>query len=256
MPFIDQSCTSIPAWHFFTRELFRAPSWIFTPALSFGQDGSPLPLRPAVRVTLHSCFATVLRSYLRSSSTPIQSSPPPSCALCYWPASWDGSTGSCHTPPRVPAQRHFSYSLAAVLHIFDSSLSPNLLFTHCLVETTLNSSRPPGDSLSCRETFIFFSFRLLTATMSRSSSFSKRLTVLRDDFYTVSRRLTAAGRVLNYHHELYLRDFSVPSPGGGGGGGGVLRCCLDGGARLKPPSPYPSLRVILAERVPIIRDFS
>ena len=40
------------------------------------------------------------------------------------------------------------------------------------------------------------------------------------------------------------------------GGGGVLRCCLDGGARLKPPNPYPSLRVILAERVPIIRDFS
>ena len=38
------------------------------------------------------------------------------------------------------------------------------------------------------------------------------------------------------------------SPGGGGGGGGVLRCCLDGGARLKPPNPYPSLRVILAEK--------
>ena len=35
---------------------------------------------------------------------------------------------------------------------------------------------------------------------------------------------------------------------GGGGGGGVLRCCLAGGARLKPPNPYPSLslRVILA----------
>ena len=32
------------------------------------------------------------------------------------------------------------------------------------------------------------------------------------------------------------------------GGGGVLRCCLDGGARLKPPNPYPSLRVILAEK--------
>ena len=30
--------------------------------------------------------------------------------------------------------------------------------------------------------------------------------------------------------------------------GGVLRCCLDGGARLKPPNPYPSLRVILAEK--------
>ena len=41
-----------------------------------------------------------------------------------------------------------------------------------------------------------------------------------------------------------------------GGGGGVLICCLEGGARLKPPNPYPSLRVILAERVPIIRDFS
>ena len=32
------------------------------------------------------------------------------------------------------------------------------------------------------------------------------------------------------------------------GGGGVLRCCLDGGAQLKPPNPYPSLRVILAEK--------
>ena len=40
-------------------------------------------------------------------------------------------------------------------------------------------------------------------------------------------------------------------PGGGGGGGGVRgvrRCCLDGGARLKPPNPYPSLRVMLAEK--------
>ena len=27
-------------------------------------------------------------------------------------------------------------------------------------------------------------------------------------------------------------------------GGGVLRCCLDGGARLTPPNQYPSLRVI------------
>ena len=35
---------------------------------------------------------------------------------------------------------------------------------------------------------------------------------------------------------------------GPGGGGGVLRCCLDGGARLKPPNQYPSLRVILAEK--------
>ena len=39
-------------------------------------------------------------------------------------------------------------------------------------------------------------------------------------------------------------------------GGGVLRCCLDGGARLKPPNPYPSLRVIWAERVPIIRGLA
>ena len=30
--------------------------------------------------------------------------------------------------------------------------------------------------------------------------------------------------------------------------GGVLRCCLDGGARLTPPNQYPSLRVILAEK--------
>ena len=47
----------------------------------------------------------------------------------------------------------------------------------------------------------------------------------------------------------------IPTPPPPGGGGGVFRCCLDGGARLKPPNPYPSLRVILAERVPIIRDF-
>ena len=41
-------------------------------------------------------------------------------------------------------------------------------------------------------------------------------------------------------------DFHTNKPGGGGGG--VLRWCLDGGARLKPPNPYPSLRVILAEK--------
>ena len=55
--------------------------------------------------------------------------------------------------------------------------------------------------------------------------------------------------IMVQHHNM--RGISKP-----GGGGGVLRCCLDGGARLKPPNLYPSLRVILAERVSIIRDFS
>ena len=32
------------------------------------------------------------------------------------------------------------------------------------------------------------------------------------------------------------------------GGGGVLRFGSDGGVPLKPPNPYPSLRVILAEK--------
>ena len=36
--------------------------------------------------------------------------------------------------------------------------------------------------------------------------------------------------------------------GWGGGGGGVLRFGSDGGVPLKPPNPYPSLRVILAEK--------
>ena len=39
-------------------------------------------------------------------------------------------------------------------------------------------------------------------------------------------------------HQSYGRG---PGPGGGGG---VLRCCLDGGARLKPPNPYPSLSLL------------
>ena len=34
----------------------------------------------------------------------------------------------------------------------------------------------------------------------------------------------------------------------GGGGGGVLRFGSDGGVPLKPPNPYLSLRVILAEK--------
>ena len=38
---------------------------------------------------------------------------------------------------------------------------------------------------------------------------------------------------------------SDPPPGGGGG---VLRFGSDGGVPLKPPNPYPSLRVILAEK--------
>ena len=33
-----------------------------------------------------------------------------------------------------------------------------------------------------------------------------------------------------------------------GGGGGVLRFGSDGGVPLKPPNPYLSLRVILAEK--------
>ena len=44
-------------------------------------------------------------------------------------------------------------------------------------------------------------------------------------------------------------------PGGGGGGGGDSDLVPTGGVPLKPPNPYPSLRVILAERVPIIRGF-
>ena len=44
---------------------------------------------------------------------------------------------------------------------------------------------------------------------------------------------------------IHILASAFPNPGGGG----VLRCCLEGGARLKPPNPYPSLRVILAERV-------
>ena len=35
---------------------------------------------------------------------------------------------------------------------------------------------------------------------------------------------------------------------GGGGGGGVLRFGLDRGVLFKPQKPYPSLRVILAEK--------
>ena len=40
----------------------------------------------------------------------------------------------------------------------------------------------------------------------------------------------------------------VPPPPGGGGGGGVLRFGSVGGVPLKPPNPYLSLRVILAEK--------
>ena len=37
--------------------------------------------------------------------------------------------------------------------------------------------------------------------------------------------------------------------------GGVLRFGSDGGVPLKPPNQYLSLRVILAEKVPIIKGF-
>ena len=43
-----------------------------------------------------------------------------------------------------------------------------------------------------------------------------------------------------------LRKLLVKCPGGGGGGG--LRFGSDGGVPLKPPNPYLSLRVILAEK--------
>ena len=41
----------------------------------------------------------------------------------------------------------------------------------------------------------------------------------------------------------------------GGGGVGLLRFGSDGGVPLKPPNQYLSLRVILAEKVPIIKGF-
>ena len=37
---------------------------------------------------------------------------------------------------------------------------------------------------------------------------------------------------------------------------GLLRFGLDGGVLLEPRNPYPFVRVILAEEVPIFRDFS
>ena len=40
----------------------------------------------------------------------------------------------------------------------------------------------------------------------------------------------------------------------GGGGWGVLRFELDRGVLLEPQNPYPSLRVILAKKVPIFKD--
>ena len=58
-------------------------------------------------------------------------------------------------------------------------------------------------------------------------------------------------RYLAFMGWLYVK---VRPPGGGGGG--VLRFGSDGGVPLKPPNPYLSLRVILAEvRVPIIKGF-
>ena len=44
-------------------------------------------------------------------------------------------------------------------------------------------------------------------------------------------------------NSYFYRDY-IP----GGGGGGVLRFGSDEGVPLKPPNPYPSLRVILAEK--------
>ena len=46
--------------------------------------------------------------------------------------------------------------------------------------------------------------------------------------------------------EFFLSLVYVGGPPGGGGG--VLRFGSDGGVPLKPPNPYPSLRVILAKR--------
>ena len=43
---------------------------------------------------------------------------------------------------------------------------------------------------------------------------------------------------------MFINCYSY-TPGGGGGYSDVV---WDGGARLKPPNPYPSLRVILAEK--------
>ena len=44
---------------------------------------------------------------------------------------------------------------------------------------------------------------------------------------------------------VYMYHFQRHNPGGGGG---VLRFGSDGDVPLKPPNPYPSLRVILAEK--------
>ena len=53
--------------------------------------------------------------------------------------------------------------------------------------------------------------------------------------------------ILGHKSAKCSERYSRGSPGGGGGGG-VLRFGSDGGVPLKPPNPYPSLRVILAEK--------
>ena len=51
--------------------------------------------------------------------------------------------------------------------------------------------------------------------------------------------------------DKYLLSLRISSPRGGG----VLRFLSDGGMPLMPSNQYLSLRVILAEKVPIIKGF-
>ena len=62
-------------------------------------------------------------------------------------------------------------------------------------------------------------------------------------------KFESSQRDFHFLYSLTYTSRSYPSvkfPGGGGGG--VLRFGSDGGVPLKPPNPYPSLRVILAEK--------
>ena len=58
--------------------------------------------------------------------------------------------------------------------------------------------------------------------------------------------------IFTFHVKFALSPFDPPNfwshHGPGGGGVGLLRFELDRGVPLEPQNPYPSLRVILAEK--------
>ena len=243
MSLIDQSFTSIPAWPFprdFPLASCFAPRAEFSLQLHSRSNHRSSQFSQHISRSSHHhrlfilwshfytpAFATVREMFSGFQAHPCSRVSLSHYILCsiFWPCRAEMDLPAVVIlRTRVPAQWHFSISLAAVAQFTFRLRSAQL----CIASSRpvflliLQATHCPVEWLS-----LFFSVRRLTATTTRSSltSFSRRLTVLRDrhrhhhhspgdslSCEIISTQPPADSLLLVecwFHHELYLRDSSV-----------------------------------------------